>query len=255
MGAPRSYRTQAVIIKQFKLGEADKVLTIYTPEFGKLRAVAKGACRPGSKLGGNVEPLTHSSMMLARGRNLDIVTQSQTVDVFPELKSDLWGMACGLYVLDLVDCFTVENNENRPVFELLLSALKWLGQSGDKEIVLRYFELQLLGYLGYRPELYNCGICGSPIKAVVNVFGFDQGGVLCPRCGGKETASRSLSVDALKTLRLWQDCDYATARRVVLKPQLASELEQVMQGYIRCLLQREVRSVAWLDELRRTEAC
>ncbi|GAI54710.1 unnamed protein product, partial [marine sediment metagenome] len=110
MRTPRSYQTQAITIKQIKLGEVDKILTIYTPEFGKLKAVAKGACRPGSKLGGNVEPLTYSLMMLARGRNLDIVTQSQTIDGFLVLKNNLWYTSCGLYVLELIDSFTVENN-------------------------------------------------------------------------------------------------------------------------------------------------
>jgi len=253
MGAPRSYQTQALIIGQFKLGEVDKIVTIYTPEFGKLKAIAKGAYRPGSKLGGNVELLTHSLMMLARGRNLDIVTQSQTIDAFTDLKGDLWRMACGLYVLELVDSFTVENDEDRPLFDLLLDALRWLSQSDHSEIVLRYFELQVLNYVGYRPELYSCAVCGSPVKPMVNFFSSDRGGVLCPRCGQEDALSSAISVDALKILRLWQSCDYATARRVVLRRGLALELEQVTREYINYLLQREVKSMAWLHELRRSQ--
>ncbi len=253
MGAPRNYQTHAVVIKETRIGEVDKILTIYTPELGKLKAVARGACRPGSKLGGNVEPLTYSLLMLAKGRNLDIVTQSQTADAFPALKSDLWRMACGLYILELVDSFTVENNENGPLFDLLLNALNWLCQSDNNETVLRYFELHLLDCLGYRPQLQRCVICNSPIKPVVNFFGFGQGGILCSNCGQKDPAAHSISVEVLKVLRLWQRCDYATARRVVLKSELALELEQVMQGYIKYLLQREVKSIAWLDELRKTQ--
>jgi len=255
MGAPRTYQTYAVIIKGVRIGEVDKIVTIYTPELGKLKAVAKGAYRPGSKLGGNVEPLTHSLLMLARGRNLDIITQSQTIDAFPVLKSDLWRMACALYVLELVDSFTMERNENRPLFDLLLNALKWLCQSEDSEIVLRYFELHLLDYLGYRPELHRCVICNSSIKPVINFFGFGQGGILCSSCGQDKPAAHSISVEALKVLRLWQRCDYATARRVVLKSELALELEQVMHGYIKYLLQREVKSIAWLEELKREVTC
>lgn len=252
MGTPRNYQTQAIVIKQSKFGEIDKILTIYTPELGKLRVVARGACRPGSKLGGNVEPLTYSLLMLARGRNLDIVTQSQTIDGFLALKSDLWLMAYGLYILELVDSFTVENSANRPLFDLLLDALHWLSQADSNEIVLRYFELQLLHYLGYRPELYRCVKCNSPLKPVLNFFSSSQGGILCPYCGQKDSLSRSLSVDALKILRLWQNCDYATARRVKLKSDLSSELEQVLQEYIEYLLQREIKSIAWLEELRKT---
>jgi len=251
MGTPRSYQTQAIVIKQIKLGEADKILTIYTPEFGKLKVVAKGACRPGSKLGGNVEPLTYSLMMLARGRNLDIVTQSQTIDGFLALKSDLRLMAYGLYVLELIDSFTMENSENRPLFDLLLDALHWLSQSDSNEIVLRYFELHLLYYLGYRPELHRCVRCNSPLKPVVNFFISSQGGILCPCCSQNEPMSRSLSVNALKILRLWQNCDCATAKRVKVKSELSLELKQVLQGYIVYLLQREVKSTAWLDELKK----
>jgi len=250
MRTPRSYQTQAIILKQTKLGETDKILTIYTPEFGKVKAVAKGACRPGSKLGGNVEPLTHSLLMLARGRNLDIVTQSQTIDAFPDLKDDLWRTSCGLYVLELIDSFTVENSENPPLFDLLLDTMHRLCQDDNIETILRYFELHLLNYLGYRPQLRQCVICNSPLKPTVNFSSPSQGGILCPRCAQEDSGAHPLSVDALKILRLWQSCDYTTAKRVKVETGLRSELEKVMQEYIKYLLQREVKSITWLDELK-----
>ena len=262
MSTPRSYQTQGIVLKQTKLGEFDKILTIYTPEFGKLKAVAKGACRPKSKLGGNVEPLTHSLMLLARGRNLDIVTQSQTINGFLALKSDLWRAACGLYILELIDSFTVEGGENCPLFDLLLDILNQLCKPEGNETILRYFELHLLHYLGYRPQLHRCVSCDSPLKPVVNFFSPSKGGILCPHCNSEEKhhykqtetnllkLSFSLSVEALKVLRLWQSSDYATARRVRVKPKLAWELERVLQEYIRYLLQRELKSMTWLKELK-----
>jgi DNA repair protein RecO (recombination protein O) len=259
----RSYQTQGIILRQTKLGEFDKIVTIYTPELGKLRAVAKGACRPKSKLGGNVEPLTHSLMLLAKGRNLDIITQSQTINGFLALKSDLWRMACGLYVLELIDSFTVEGGENRPLFDSLLDILHQLSEPDSNDTALRYFELHLLHYLGYRPQLRRCVSCDTPLKPVINFFSPSKGGLLCPHCSSEEnrrydqigsTSARPflpLSVGALKVLRLWQSCDYPTARRVKVKPELSRELELVLCDYIRCILQRELRSLAWLKELRR----
>jgi DNA repair protein RecO (recombination protein O) len=259
----RNYQTEGIILKQTKLGEFDKIVTIYTPEFGKLRAVAKGACRPKSKLGGNVEPLTHSLMLMAKGRNLDIVTQSQTINGFLALKSNLWRMACGLYVLELIDSFAVEGGENRPLFDLLLEILQQLGEPDSSEIALRYFELHLLHYLGYRPQLRRCVDCDSPLKPVVNFFSLSKGGLLCPHCNSEENRrheqiealstrpSLPLSVEALKVLRLWQSSDYATARRVRVKPELSGELERVLCDYVRYILQRELKSLTWLRELRR----
>ncbi len=267
MSTPRSYQTQGIILRQTKLGEFDKIVTIYTPEFGQLRAVAKGACRPKSKLGGNVEPLTYSLMLLAKGRNLDIVTQSQTINGFLALKSDLWHMACGLYILELVDSFTVEGGENRPLFDLLLDTLNQLSEPDSNETALRYFELHLLHHLGYRPQLRRCVSCDLPLKPVVNFFSPSKGGLLCPHCNSEENhrseqieaislkPSLPLSVGALKILRLWQSCDYATARRVRVKPELSSELERVLCEYIRYILQRELKSLTWLKELRNLPPC
>jgi DNA repair protein RecO (recombination protein O) len=259
----RNYQTQGIILRQTKLGEFDKIVTIYTPEFGKLKAVARGACRPKSKLGGNVEPLTHSLMLLAKGRNLDIVTQSQTINGFLALKSDLWRMASGLYILELIDSFTAEGGENRPLFDLLLDALSQLGEPNSNETALRYFELHLLHHAGYRPQLRRCVNCDLPLKPIVNFFSPSKGGLLCPDCNSEEnrrydqigaTSARPslpLSVGALKVLRLWQSCDYATARRVRAKPELSRELEKVLCDYIRWILQRELKSLAWLKELRK----
>jgi DNA repair protein RecO (recombination protein O) len=263
LGTPRTYQTHGIILKQTKLGEFDKIITIYTPELGKLKAVAKGACRPKSKLGGNVEPLTHSLMLLAKGRNLDIVTQSQTINGFLALKSDLWRMACGLYILELIDSFTIEGSENRPLFDLSLDILNRLSEPDSSEAILRYFELHLLHYLGYRPQLLRCVNCDSPLKPVVNFFSLSMGGLLCPYCNSEENhryeqseaislkPSLPLSVGALKVLRLWQSYDYATARRVRVKPELSSELERVLHEYIRYILQRELKSLTWLNELKK----
>lgn len=256
MRTSRNYQAHAVIIKQSKFGEFDKILTIYSSEFGKLPAVARGACRPGSKLGGNVEPLTYSLLMLARGRNLDIITQSQCIDGFAGLKTDLWRTSCALYILDLVDSFTVQNSENKPLFNLLIDTLHSLGKEGDDgEILLRYFELNLLHYLGYRPQLYRCTICNSLLLSEVNYFNPSLGGVVCPNCRGNDFEINTISVNALKVLRLWQNCDYATAKRVRLKSTLQLELEQNMQSYIRCILQRELKSMIWLQDLRREIKC
>jgi DNA repair protein RecO (recombination protein O) len=262
MGTPRRYRTQGVVLKQTKLGEFDKIVTIYTPEFGKLKAVAKGACRPKSKLGGNVELLTHSLLYMARGRNLDIVTQSQTIDGFLALKSDLWRMACGLYLVELIDSFTAEGGESRRLFDLLLDTLSRLNEPDSNEIALRYFELHLLHHLGYRPQLRRCVACDSLIKPVGNFFSPSKGGVLCPRCSSEPDHSYDqiegtslrpplpLSVGALKVLRLWQSCDYATARRVRVDTGLSRELERVLHDYITYILQRELKSLTWLKEVR-----
>ncbi len=251
MTVPRVYQTEAIIIKRIKLGEADRILTLYTPDLGKLKAVAKGTRRPQSKLGGHVELLTHSRLMLARGRNLDIITQAQTINNFLAVKDDLGLISHGLYIAELLDSFTGEHVEDRRLFDLVLDALKQLSEASDCELVLRYFELHLLDHLGYRPQLQRCTECNLPLKPEANFFSPNHGGVLCHNCGFHEPAARPISLNALKVLRLWQNCDYADARRVKIGPELAAELEQVMREHIKYLLEKQLKSTAWLDKLKR----
>jgi len=262
VGTPRTYQTQGIVIKHSKLGEFDRIVTVYTRDYGKVRAVAKGASRPKSKLGGNVQPITHSLLYLARGRNLDIVTQSQTINGFLAVKSDLWRLACALYILELLDSSTGEGGENRPLFDLLVETLDQLSRPESSETLLRYFEIHLLHHLGYRPQLRRCVGCDSPLKPAVNYFCPDKGGILCHECISAESRRReegetgptspsfALSIDALKVLRLWQSSDFATARRVRVRSDLSRELERVLHEYIRHILQRELKSLAWVEEVR-----
>ena len=250
MTAPKVYKTEAIVLKRMNLGEADRILTLYSPNLGKFRAVAKGVRRPKSKMGGHLELLCHSALMLARGQNLDIITQSQTIDSFLPLRGDLWRASVALYAAELVDQFTAEHVENRPLYKLLVNTLQRICDAQDVELTLRYFELKLLTHLGYKPQLHQCLGCGNSLEPITNFFSSSGGGVLCPQCREKEPLARSISVNALKVMRLLEKSEYATASRVRLSAELSRELEQLMRHYIRYLLEREVRSVGFLDRLR-----
>ncbi len=250
MTKPRNYQTEAIIIKKTKLGEADRILTLYTPHLGKIQGVAKGVRRPRSKLSGHLELLTHSQVSLARGRNLDTIIGSQTLNSFLKLKSDLELTSYALYATELVNQFTADHIENHPLFKLLLETLEQLCQGGDNELVLRYFELNLLNEVGYRPQLQRCVSCHLPLKPVTNSFSPGAGGMLCLSCTQSQSLTYSVSVNGLKVLRLLQDGDYSTAGRLRMNQELFRELERLMRNYLRYLLEREVKSAAWLDSLR-----
>ncbi len=251
MTAAKIYTTEAIVLKHANFGEADRILTLYTPNMGKLKALVRGARRSKSKLGGHVEPLTHCSLVLARGRNLDTVTQSQTIESFLSIRDDLWLTARALYLIELADLFTQEHAENYPIYKLLLAALHELGKVRRFEIISRYFEIQLLRHVGYQSQLRDCINCRSPIRPVENFFSHSGGGILCPNCAYTEPVVQPISVNALKVMRLLQRGDYATASRLRLAPDLSRELERIIQGYVRYLLEREIKATGFLDRLRR----
>ncbi|MDZ4247535.1 MAG: DNA repair protein RecO, partial [Dehalococcoidia bacterium] len=170
MPVPRNYQTEAIIIKKTRLGEADSILTLYTPRLGKIQGFAKSLRKPGSKMAGHLELLTHSMVSLARGRNLDTITGGQTITSFLPLKTDLSLTSQALYAIELVDQFTAGHIENYPLFQLLLGTLEELCQANDNELVLRHFEVHLLNEVGYRPQLQQCVSCQIALEPVTNSF-------------------------------------------------------------------------------------
>jgi DNA repair protein RecO (recombination protein O) len=251
MSDPREYKTEVIVIKKTKLGEADTILTFFTPRLGKIQGFAKSLRKTKSKMAGHLELLTHSEVSFTRGRNLDTITAAQTVNAFLPLRSDLWLTSCGLYIAELVNQFTAEGQENPPLFQLTLDTLQRLGEEKNKELVLRYFELHLLESAGYRPQLRECIACHKALEPVVNAFSASAGGTLCPACAGASPAfSFSLSVNAQKVLRLLQAHEFSAAAPLNIDTALARELETVLSGYLKHLLEREVRSFAWLEQLR-----
>jgi len=128
--------------------------------------------------------------------------------------------------------------------------MEQLCQTGSKEPTLRYFELHLLDRVGYRPQLQQCVSCHLQLEPTTNSFCPSAGGMLCPNCSPSQPLSYPLSVNAQKVLRLLQNSDYSAVSRLKIDADLSYALEKVMSNYLRYLLEREVKSAAWLDTLR-----
>ncbi|MCH7837754.1 MAG: DNA repair protein RecO [Chloroflexi bacterium] len=249
---PRVYKSSAIVLRQRGLGDVDKIITLYTAEYGKLDAVAKGVRRVKSRLAGHVEPFSHCSYLLARGRNLDIITQAQTIETFLPLRDDLGRLSHALYAVELVERGTEERSENFALYRLLLDTLRRLAQRDDLDTILRFFEMAALGQLGYRPELGQCVVCGRPPEAEASVWAPGLGGVVCSRCRPGGTLVRRLSGGALDALRLLQGGDFEEVARLQQTPELADELERHLRDAIHYALERDVRSAAFLQTVRRS---
>ncbi len=251
MSDPHEYQTEAIVIKKTKLGEADSILTFFTPRLGKIQGFAKSLRKPKSKMAGHLELLTHSAVSFSRGRgSIDTITGAQTIDAFLPVRNDLWLTSCGLYLVELIHQFAAEHQENYALFQLLLDTLKKLHVAENKDLLLRYFELHLLESAGYRPQLRECVACHKTLDPATNYFSPSAGGMLCQECSFNQPFTYALSLNAQKVLRLLQSDDYASASRVKIDNALAREIENIIGGYLKYLLEKEVRSAAWLETLR-----
>ena len=267
MRQQHSYPTEAIVLKRSDFGEADRLITVFTPYKGKFRAIAKGSRRPVSKLAGHVDLLNRSQLQVAQGRNLDIITQAEVRENFLRLRSESWHMTCGFYLAELVDRFVEEHVQHGDIYTLLLQTLRYLDAdasalaqqhaledgageaqgTGKTPLLLRYFELHVLSAVGYAPSFHTCVSCANELLPQENGFKASLGGALCPQCS--HLWERRLSLNALKILRYMQSNSWRDSARVRLNPALNIELEGVMRGLLRFHLERDLKSWSFLDML------
>lgn len=250
MKTPRIYRTDAVVLKGYDYGEADRILTLITPNEGKLRVIAKGVRRTKSRKAGHLDLFTRSNLLIARGRQLDVVTQAEALETFRPMREDVARSSCCHYVAELIERFCPEQSANYPLYVLTVSAFRRLSLAGDLDLVLRGFEIQLLAATGYRPQLHTCLQCNAVIQPEVNHFSARMGGVLCPTCGPVDRAASRISVPALKLLRNLQTNEDAVLKVSGLDPDVQREVERRLQEYITFRLEDRPRSMRFLDRLR-----
>src|SRR5512136_1403131 len=237
MPQERLYRTEAIVLRRTDLGEADRLLTIFTPGRGKLKVVAKGARKVGSRKGGHVELFTRSNLLIATARELDIVSQAETVEAYRPLREDLLRSTYAHYLAELLDRFTREGEESGELYHLLAESLSHLCDAPNPALVARYYELHLLALAGYQPRLFDCVQCGKRLQQVDSEsppYGFDcaRGGVLCDQCAPNSRDAMPLSLSALKVLRHAARVEWPAFATLSLRPLVAREVEQTLLLYI-----------------------
>lgn len=251
MANDRLYRTDAIILRRTDFGEADRLLTVFTPERGKLRLLAKGARKITSRKAGHVELFMLTDMLVAQGRTWDIVSQAEIVEPYRALREDLDKTSQAYYLAELVDHFTEEYDANAPLFELLALTLARLNHIDDPYLTLRYFEMHLLSLTGFQPQLHFCVVSGEALEPVENYFHIAQGGVMRPEYGQTRPNAEPLPLAALKVLRFLQTESWEKAAKLRLTAPTRQQVEKLLLNYITFLLERRLRSVEFLRRLHR----
>ena len=236
------------MLRHVPIGEADRIVTIFTPELGKVRAVARGVRRTKSRLSGHLEPLTYVAASLSHGRTLDVVSEAQTVRSFRGLREDLALMSKAMYLADLCDAFLVEREAGHDLFALLMECLDALESSAEPSRLLPWFEVRMLGLTGFGPELHECVECRLTLVPGDYVYSSDLGGVVCDGCrAASGGAVLPLSVGANKVLRYYERRELGDALGLAVPPPVSREVSRVLRAYVRHVLERELKSVEFMD--------
>jgi DNA repair protein RecO (recombination protein O) len=233
------HRDEGVVLRTYKLGEADRIVVFLTRGRGKVRAVAKGVRKTKSKFGGRLEPTSHVAVQLYEGRELDIVTQAETIDRFRSVRIDLDRFARASAMLETADQLVQEGDVNPRLYQMLVGALRTLDGS-DSPLVVPAFFWKVLALEGFRPEVEVCVQCSEPGPLVA--FDVESGGLLCRSC----RRGQSVSPEAVELLQMILG---GRLNEVLARPtsSAAHEVDHLATRAVEHHLERRLRSVTVLD--------
>lgn len=242
------YKTEGIVLRTRNLGEADRIITLYTREHGKIEGVARGSRRVRSRLIGGTQLFTHGWYMMFSGRSLETVSQAEIKRSFVGLREDLVKLAHASYIAELLDVSLEPGEPSEELFTLLEEAFVALDEGVSPPLVARWFELRLMDLLGYHPELLSCVGCGGePAEAR---FSVREGGLLCPRCIARDTTAIPIGRSTVE----WMKRLLATRGNRLGVMRLSREddrvLEAVGRSYIDFRLSRPLKSLSFLASVK-----
>lgn len=254
MNARTRHKTEAIVLRSLDYGESDRIVTLYTRDYGKIRGIAKGARRSRKRFANALELFCFSQIVFSRkGRDsLSLLEESHVYHHFENIRQNLEKTLMSSYLVDLTDQFTLEDKKSEKLFQLLYDFLEQINGGDCTEALLRFFEIRLLKQAGYQPVLDRCVACQAPLNgADVYQFQARAGGIRCSGCHLPGEVSLPVSAGTVKTLLMGRDMDLTKVDRLVMSERSAQESRQMLAHFIRHLLGKELKSHQVLTQIRK----
>ena len=256
-------KTEAIVIRTFPLKEFHKIITFYTPDFGKVKAVAYGVKSPKSKLGGSLELLNHGTLIFQyrENRELQSITDFNLIHGFDTIRSDFTRITYGCYFAELVDSIASEGIASPEIFDLLRTTYQFLVHVNDVRLLARGFEIKFLDAAGYGPELSQCVHCSSPMNGsfsdekskTTNRFGIGfsarYGGVLCTHCKNRDGAAFTISLGSCELLKMLRRSEWERFNRIHASTSNHKELKRVLGSFIEYYTERSLKSLRFIENV------
>lgn len=243
-------KTQGIVLKHMNLGEADKIITLFTDKLGKVKAVAHGARKAKSRLMSSTQVFSYCEYVLYKGKSLYTISQSEIKESFQIILSDLYTLTYCSYLTELVDDLTHEEEENAELFKLLLKTLYLIKDKGiDRELAIRTFELKAMAISGYMPNLYRCSVCEKNTGSYVG-FSSRFGGIICDNCRDNDIYSIRIDMSTVNVMRYLLKTDVEKIRMIKVPDAVKNNMKKIMKNYIKYYLEKEFKSLDFLDEIK-----
>lgn len=222
-------KCEGIVIRVNDYGETNKIVTIYTREWGKVGVMARGAKKPNSRLAAITQPFTYGNYLVQTSRGLGGLQQGEIISSMKAIKEDIFLTAYASYIAELTDRSTEDRKANPYLFELFYQALNYINEGLDPEVIMLIYEMKMVNTLGLYPVLDKCSVCGSTEGRYS--FSIREGGLLCHRCVEKDPYRFDVSQAAIKLLRVFYYIDLKRLGNISIKEETKSDLRKVMDSY------------------------
>jgi DNA repair protein RecO (recombination protein O) len=222
-------KCEAIVIRANDYGETNKIITLYTREWGKIGVMARGAKKPNSRLSSITQLFTHGDFLVQRGAGLGSLQQGEMVTSMRGIGEDIFLTAYASYIVELTDKCTEEKKPNPFHFELLYQTLNFMNEGYDPDVLMNIYEMKMLNVMGLYPVLNQCSVCGSTDGHFS--FSIREGGFICHRCLEHDPYHLKISQAAVKLLRIYYYFDLSRLGNISVKNETKQELKKIIGAY------------------------
>jgi DNA repair protein RecO (recombination protein O) len=223
-------KCEGIVIRTTDYGETNKVVTLYTREWGKVGVMARGAKKPNSRLSAITQLFTYGYFLVQRGKGLGSLQQGEMISSLRSIREDIFLTAYASYIVDLTDKATVDEKKPNPfLFELLHQTLTLINEGYDIDILTNIYEMKMLDLFGLHPCLNQCSICGNTNGNFS--FSVREGGFICHLCVERDPYAMRISQSTVKLLRIFYYFDLSRLGNIDVKPETKLELKKVISAY------------------------
>lgn len=240
-------KCEGIIIRTTDYGETNKVVTLYTREWGKIGAMARGAKKPNSRLSGSTQLLTYGYFLVQKGSGMGSLQQAEIISSMKSIREDIFLTAYASYIAELTDKAVEDRKPNPFLFELLYQTLNYLNEGYDPEILMFIYEMKMLNVMGLYPILDQCAVCGSTDGHFS--FSIREGGFICHRCLEKDPYHFKLSQAGARLLRLFYHFDLSRLGNISVKKETKDELKRIISAYYEEYSGLSLRSKRFIDSM------
>ena len=243
-------KVQAIVLKTINVGEADKIITLFTDSHGKIQAVVHGARKAKSKFLSSTQMFSYCEYILYKGRSLYTISQCEIKESFQGIIGNLYSLTYCSYLMELVDVLIQNEEKNIELFSMLLKTMYLItDEKIDRELLIRAFELKAMSICGYMPNLNKCSICGSEPSNIVG-FSSKLGGIVCAKCLSNDAYSIKVDISTINAMRYIVKTEINKINMIRISQFVKNNMRIVLKNYIKYHLEREFNSLEFLNDIK-----